>query len=65
MKDCDFIPENYHQAYSVQRAIRQRSFLVSILILLMTVWWVAHRSHVATANAMIAHFKTVIPGLPS
>ncbi len=53
MKDCDFIPQDYHATRLMKAAIRLRAGCVSALVAIMAVWVVAHHSHVSSAKAML------------
>lgn len=53
MKDCDFIPPNYHEAQTLRRAIKLRAACVGALLAIMVVWAIAHHNHLATAQAML------------
>ncbi|HVP11666.1 MAG TPA: PilN domain-containing protein [Phycisphaerae bacterium] len=53
VKDCDFIPADYHAARTVRGAIKLRAGCVGTLIAIMVVWVVAHHHRVATAKAML------------
>jgi Tfp pilus assembly protein PilN len=53
VKDCDFIPADYHAAWTVRQAIRLRAGCIGILISIMVVWVVAHHHRVDTAKAML------------
>jgi cell division protein FtsB len=57
MIDCDFIPADYHQARSQQRAIRMRSTLISVLVIIMVLWVVANRHEVSQASAMLSDIE--------
>jgi hypothetical protein len=54
MKDCDFIPADYHQARTLHRAVRTRAAMIATLLCLMGIWVVAHQREVASAQAMLA-----------
>jgi hypothetical protein len=53
MIDCDFIPDDYHQARLHRRAIKLRVTLVSAMIVIMTLWIVANQHQLSGAEAML------------
>lgn len=53
MKDCDFIPADYHAARSMKAAIRLRAACVGALIAIMALWVVAHQHRISAAKAML------------
>jgi Tfp pilus assembly protein PilN len=53
VKDCDFIPADYHAARTVRGAIKLRAGCVGTLIAIMGLWMVAHHHRVESAKAML------------
>lgn len=53
MKDCDFIPAEYHDRRRLRAAMRLRVTCVGTMLVLMLFWFVAHRQRLASAEAMM------------
>lgn len=52
MQDCDFIPDSYHEARILRRALRLRMSCVGALIAIMALWVVVHRQQLRVVEAM-------------
>lgn len=52
MKDCDFLPAEYHVAREQRRAVKLRASCVGGLIIVMVIWLLAHQHELAGAEDM-------------
>ncbi len=57
MQNCDFIPDSYHQARILRRALRLRVSCVGALIAIMALWVVVHRQQLRVVEAMRADVR--------
>ncbi len=53
MRDCDFIPPDYHQTQTLRQAVKLRAAFVGVMFLLMGVWIVVHEHRQSAAEAML------------
>jgi len=53
VKDCDFIPAEYHATRAMRAAVRLRIGCVSALMAIMVVWVAAHQHRISTVKAMM------------
>jgi hypothetical protein len=53
VKDCDFIPADYHATRTMRAAIRLRAGCVSAMVAIMVLWVAAHHHRLSTVKAMM------------
>ncbi len=54
MRDCDFIPPEYHQTQALRQAVKLRAAFVGVMFLLMGIWVVVHQHRLKAAEAMLS-----------
>ncbi len=58
MKDCDFIPADYHEARTLKRGLRRRTVFAAVMMLIMGLWVVVNRHQLSTAAAMLPELES-------
>lgn len=58
MKDCDFIPADYHETRTLKRAMRTRTVFVAVMMLIMGLWVVVNKYQLAAAAAMLPELQS-------
>lgn len=53
MKDCDFIPSEYHERRRLRAAMKLRASCIGAMFILMLLWLVSHQHRLASAEAML------------
>ncbi len=53
MKNCDFIPADYHERGRLRAAMKLRVSCIGTMFVLMLLWFVSHQHRVASAEAML------------